>query len=175
MTWRGLAVDEILGVTVDEATEVFDTGKLRTILGGMQRVVLGYLGLGQSATDLCGGEAQRLELVTALQRGSRRPGLVVLDEPITGLHPADIQVMVDAFDPLLEAGNTVVLAEHDLRVAAVADWLDRRPQPRCGGAGRAGARGGPARDGVGRYRPDGRVPAPAAAGRHRVLQLVDSA
>ncbi|WP_228456166.1 hypothetical protein [Streptomyces durbertensis] len=54
---------------------------------------------------------------------SRRPGLVVLDEPVTGLHPADVQVLVDAFDVLLAAGNTVVIAEHDLHLAAAADWL----------------------------------------------------
>lgn len=97
---------------------------------------LGYLRLGQSATELSGGEAQRLKLAAAIQRGtgSRKAGLVVLDEPVSGLHPSDIQRMVDAFDVLLDSGNTVVIAEHDIPVAASADWvIDLGP-----GAGRAG-------------------------------------
>ncbi|MFI6660222.1 excinuclease ABC subunit UvrA [Streptomyces sp. NPDC050523] len=123
VTYRGLAIDEVLDLTVDEAAEVLDTRALRPVLTALQQTGLGYLRLGQSATVLSGGEAQRLKLAAALTKGSRQPGLVVLDEPVTGLHPADVQVLVDAFDVLLAAGNTVVLAEHDLHLAAAADWL----------------------------------------------------
>ncbi|MFG3249666.1 excinuclease ABC subunit UvrA [Streptomyces sp. NPDC048187] len=123
VTYRGLAIDEVLDLSVDEASELLDTPALRPVLAALRRTGLGYLRLGQSATVLSGGEAQRLKLAAALTKGARQPGLVVLDEPVTGLHPADVQVLVDAFDVLIDAGNTVVLAEHDLHLAAAADWL----------------------------------------------------
>ncbi|WP_180686962.1 excinuclease ABC subunit UvrA [Streptomyces gossypiisoli] len=123
VTYRGLAIDEVLDLTVDEASGLLDTHALRPVLTALRQTGLGYMRLGQSATVLSGGEAQRLKLAAALTKGARQPGLVVLDEPVTGLHPADVQVLVDAFDMLLAAGNTVVLAEHDLHLAAAADWL----------------------------------------------------
>ncbi|MFI1469025.1 excinuclease ABC subunit UvrA [Streptomyces wuyuanensis] len=123
VTYQGLAIDEVLDLTVDEAVELLDTPALRPVLTALRRTGLGYMRLGQSATVLSGGEAQRLKLAAALTKGARQPGLVVLDEPVTGLHPADVQVLVDAFDVLIDAGNTVVLAEHDLHLAAAADWL----------------------------------------------------
>ncbi|MEV5935212.1 excinuclease ABC subunit UvrA [Streptomyces sp. NPDC052079] len=123
VTYQGLAIDEVLDLTVDEASELLDTPALRPVLTALRRTGLGYMRLGQSATVLSGGEAQRLKLAAALTKGARQPGLVVLDEPVTGLHPADVQVLVDAFDMLIDAGNTVVLAEHDLHLAAAADWL----------------------------------------------------
>ncbi|MGX9886893.1 excinuclease ABC subunit UvrA [Streptomyces sp. NPDC002276] len=136
VTYQDLAIDEVLDLTVDEAAQVLDTAALRPVLTALRQTGLGYLRLGQSATVLSGGEAQRLKLATALTKGSRQPGLVVLDEPVTGLHPADVQVLVDAFDALLAAGNTVTLAEHDLHLAAAADWLiDLGP-----GSGEAGGR-----------------------------------
>ncbi|WP_238412232.1 excinuclease ABC subunit UvrA [Saccharothrix deserti] len=139
VTYQGLTIDDVLGMTVEEAAEHFTApAALAGILTALRRVGLGYLQLGQSATELSGGEAQRLKLATAIHRGStgRSPGLIVLDEPVSGLHPADVQRMVDAFDLLLDAGNTVVVAEHDLHVAAAADWLvDLGP-----GAGGAGGR-----------------------------------
>ncbi|MFE2562631.1 excinuclease ABC subunit UvrA [Streptomyces mirabilis] len=136
VTYRDLAIDEVLDLTVDEAAERLDTPALRPVLTALRQTGLGYLHLGQSATVLSGGEAQRLKLAAALTKGSRQPGLVVLDEPVTGLHPADVQVLVDAFDVLIAAGNTVVLAEHDLHLAAAADWLvDMGP-----GSGEAGGR-----------------------------------
>jgi excinuclease ABC subunit A len=136
VTYRDLAIDEVLDLTVDEAAEVLDTPALRPVFGALRQTGLGYLRLGQSATVLSGGEAQRLKLAAALTKGSRKPGLVVLDEPVTGLHPADVQVLVDAFDALVDAGNTVVLAEHELNLAAAADWLiDMGP-----GTGEAGGR-----------------------------------
>ncbi|TDC73791.1 excinuclease ABC subunit UvrA [Streptomyces hainanensis] len=124
--YRGLAVDEVLDLTVAEAVERFpEPRQLAETLGALHRVGLGYLQLGQSATELSGGEAQRLKLASAIQRGaaSRRAGLVVLDEPVSGLHPSDIQQVVDALDVLLDSGNTVVVAEHDIPVAASADWV----------------------------------------------------
>ncbi|MEU4884286.1 excinuclease ABC subunit UvrA [Streptomyces althioticus] len=123
VTYQGLAIDEVLDLTIDEASELLDTPALRPVLTALRRTGLGYMRLGQSATVLSGGEAQRLKLAAALTKGARQPGLVVLDEPVTGLHPADVQVLVDAFDVLIAAGNTVVLAEHDLHLAAAADWL----------------------------------------------------
>ncbi|MFD8222427.1 excinuclease ABC subunit UvrA, partial [Streptomyces sp. NPDC059697] len=123
---QGLAVDEVLALTVDEAAEAFtEPAALAGILGKLQSVGLGYLQLGQSSTELSGGEAQRLKLAATITRGARgrRSGLVLLDEPVTGLHPADVQRLVDTFDDLLAEGNTVVIAEHDLHVAAAADWM----------------------------------------------------
>lgn len=137
IAYAGMTIDAVLGLTVAEAAELFTEPKqLSATLDGLNRVGLGYLQMGQSATELSGGEAQRLKLAAAIQRGTggRKPGLVVFDEPVSGLHPSDIQRMVDAFDALLDSGNTVVVAEHDIPVAASADWvIDLGP-----GAGRDG-------------------------------------
>ncbi|MBW0115740.1 excinuclease ABC subunit UvrA [Pseudonocardia abyssalis] len=135
--YAGLTIDEVLGLTVAEAVDRL-TGpeQLGRVLTALADVGLGYLQLGQSATELSGGEAQRLKLAAAIQRGAtgRTRGLVVLDEPTAGLHPADTQRLVDVVDDLVTAGNTVVLAEHDLGVAAASDWIiDLGP-----GAGRHG-------------------------------------
>ncbi|TJZ44130.1 excinuclease ABC subunit UvrA [Streptomyces piniterrae] len=139
VTYQGMTIDDILGLTVAEAVQrLTEPAQLAAILTALDQVGLGYLQLGQSATDLSGGEAQRLKLANAIQRGThgRSRGLVLLDEPVSGLHPADIQRMVDAFELLLHAGNTVAIAEHDLHVAACSDWLiDLGP-----GAGAAGGR-----------------------------------
>ncbi|GLW74434.1 UvrABC system protein A [Kitasatospora phosalacinea] len=123
VTWRSRAIDEVLDLTVDEAVDFFDLPALQAILRDLVRVGLGYLRLGQSATVLSGGEAQRLKLAAALSRTGKRPGLAVLDEPFTGLHPADVQVLVEALDSLVARGSTVILAEHDLHVAGAADWI----------------------------------------------------
>ncbi|WP_199443684.1 excinuclease ABC subunit UvrA [Umezawaea beigongshangensis] len=137
ITHDGLSIDQVLELTVAEAVERFSEPKqLAATFAALDRVGLGYLKLGQSATELSGGEAQRLKLAAAIQRGtgSRKTGLVILDEPVSGLHPSDIQRMVDAFDVLLDSGNTVVISEHDVPVAATADWVvDLGP-----GAGRHG-------------------------------------
>ncbi|WP_328594530.1 excinuclease ABC subunit UvrA [Actinomadura macrotermitis] len=124
--YQGLAIDQVLELTVAEAVARFSgPPRLVEILGALDQVGLGYLQLGQSATELSGGEAQRLKLASAIQRGasSRKAGLVVLDEPVSGLHPSDVQRVVDALDVLLDSGNTVVVAEHDIPVAASADWV----------------------------------------------------
>jgi excinuclease ABC subunit A len=89
----------------------------------LQDIGLGYLRLGQPATELSGGEAQRIKLATELQRAQRGDSLYVLDEPTTGLHPRDADRLMRQLDGLVAAGNTVVVVEHEMRVAAQADWV----------------------------------------------------
>ena len=105
-------------------------------LRALDALGLGYLGLGQPATELSGGEAQRIKLATELQRSSRESTLYLLDEPTTGLHPADRERLAAEIHRLVDAGNTVVVAEHDRDVISAADWvLDLGP-----GAGDRGGR-----------------------------------
>ena len=102
----------------------------------LREVGLGYLRLGQPATELSGGEAQRIKLATELQRTQRGNTLYILDEPTTGLHPADVERLMVQLDGLVESGNTVIVVEHDMRVVAGSDWvLDIGP-----GAGEEGGR-----------------------------------
>src|SRR6185436_17056398 len=113
------SVAEVLGLTVDAAAEFFENeAVIRHALEVVREVGLGYLRLGQPATELSGGEAQRIKLAAELQRRQRGDTLYVLDEPTTGLHPADVERLVAQLDGLVEAGNTVVVVEHDLRVVA---------------------------------------------------------
>jgi len=122
--WRGRSIAQVLGMTVDEAGAFFaDEPAIAGPLGVLQDIGLGYLRLGQPATELSGGEAQRIKLASELQRANRGDTLYVLDEPTTGLHPCDVDRLMLQLQGLVAAGNTVVVVEHDMRVAAQADWV----------------------------------------------------
>ncbi|GAA0202168.1 excinuclease ABC subunit UvrA [Corynebacterium riegelii] len=125
VTWQGMTIAQVLDLTVDEAAEVFaDEPKILRAVETLQAVGLGYLRLGQGAPELSGGEAQRIKLATELQRArnSRRGHTVyLLDEPTTGLHPADVALLVAELNSLVDAGQTVIVVEHDLSVIAQAD------------------------------------------------------
>ncbi|MCS0605784.1 excinuclease ABC subunit UvrA [Streptomyces sp. LP11] len=124
VAYRGRSIAEVLDLTVEAAAEFFaDVPAVARSLGTLLDVGLGYLRLGQPATELSGGEAQRIKLASELQRGRRGHTLYLLDEPTTGLHPADVEVLMDRLDGLVEAGNTVVVVEHDMTVVAGADWV----------------------------------------------------
>jgi excinuclease ABC subunit A len=121
---RGQSIADVLGMTVDAAWEFLaDEPHVRRSLGVLREVGLGYLRLGQPATELSGGEAQRIKLATELQRAERGNSLYVLDEPTTGLHPADVERLLAQLDGLVDAGNTVVVVEHDLQAIARSDWV----------------------------------------------------
>ena len=120
--YNDLNVAEVLKLTVDAAAEFFhDQPPLRHALDVLRAVGLGYLRLGQPATELSGGEAQRIKLATELQRASRGDTLYVLDEPTTGLHPSDIDLLLTQLHGLVDAGNTVVVVEHNMQVLAASD------------------------------------------------------
>ncbi|MEV7238885.1 excinuclease ABC subunit UvrA [Streptomyces sp. NPDC051020] len=124
ITLRGLNIAQVLDLTVESAAGFFAgtpaaERSLRTLLD----VGLGYLRLGQPATELSGGEAQRIKLATELQRTRRGHTLYLLDEPTTGLHPADVEVLMRQLHGLVDAGSTVVVVEHDMAVVAGADWV----------------------------------------------------
>ena len=125
VTWDGLTIAQVLELTVDEAADVFaDEPKILRAVETLQAVGLGYLRLGQGAPELSGGEAQRIKLATELQRSrNSRWGHTVylLDEPTTGLHPADVALLVKELNSLVDAGQTVIVVEHDLSVIAQAD------------------------------------------------------
>lgn len=134
---RGKSIADVLNLTVDDAADFFgDEPHLARCLDVLRQVGLGYLRLGQPATELSGGEAQRIKLATELQRMSRGSTLYILDEPTTGLHPSDVERLMTQLETLVEAGNTVIVVEHDMQVAAASDWIiDMGP-----GAGDEGGR-----------------------------------
>ncbi len=122
--YRDKSIAEVLALTVDAAWEFLaDEPPVRRALEVLRQVGLGYLRLGQPATELSGGEAQRIKLATELQRAGRGNTLYVLDEPTTGLHPSDVEKLLAQLDGLVYAGNTVIVVEHDLRVTAGSDWV----------------------------------------------------
>ena len=122
--YRDKSIADVLAMTVDAAYEFFDDEPhVRHALDVVRQVGLGYLRLGQPATELSGGEAQRIKLATELQRTQRGNTLYVLDEPTTGLHPSDVERLVVQLDGLVAAGNTVIVVEHDMRVVAGSDWV----------------------------------------------------
>jgi excinuclease ABC subunit A len=121
---RNKSIADVLAMTVNSAFEFFaDDASLRRSLGVLQEVGLGYIRIGQPATELSGGEAQRIKLATELQRSQRGETLYVLDEPTTGLHPSDVAKLMKQLDGLVESGNTVIVVEHDMGVAAASDWI----------------------------------------------------
>ena len=124
ITWRGRNIAEILAMSVEEAHEFFagEDDVMRS-LTSLVDVGLGYLRLGQPATELSGGEAQRVKLATELQRAQRGDTLYVLDEPTSGLHCADADRLVTHLQSLVDAGNTVVMVELDMRVVGAADYV----------------------------------------------------
>ena len=130
-------IAEVLNLTVDEATKFFSEDE--TVLKSLrvlQDVGLGYIRLGQPATELSGGEAQRIKLATELQRQSRGDTLYILDEPTTGLHPSDVEKLMSQLQKLVDIGNTVITVEHDMRVVSESDWvIDMGP-----GAGEEGGK-----------------------------------
>ena len=122
--YAGKSIADVLALTVDAAFELFaEEPAIRRALDVVRQVGLGYLRLGQPATELSGGEAQRIKLATELQRAQRGTTLYVLDEPTTGLHPADVERLVAQLAGLVDAGNTVVVVEHEMRVVAASDWV----------------------------------------------------
>ena len=124
VTYRGKNIAEVLGMTVGEAIDFFAGEPLvERSLEVLKEVGLDYLRLGQPATELSGGEAQRIKLATELQRATRGNTLYVLDEPTTGLHPVDADRLMVQLNRLVDAGNTVVVVEHTMRVVAGSDWV----------------------------------------------------
>jgi excinuclease ABC subunit A len=122
--YRGLSIADALEVTVEQALPLFETiPRVRDRLDALRRVGLGYLTLGQPATTLSGGEAQRVKLARELARKATGRTLYVLDEPTTGLHFTDIEILLAAMLELRDQGNTVVVIEHNLDVVACADWV----------------------------------------------------
>jgi excinuclease ABC subunit A len=137
VTYKDKNIAEVLGMTVDEAQLFFEEdAQVSRSLDMLHEVGLGYLRLGQPATELSGGEAQRIKLATELQRMGRGNTLYILDEPTTGLHPSDVQKLQVQLDRLVDAGNTVIVVEHDMSIVANSDWvIDIGP-----GAGEEGGR-----------------------------------
>ncbi len=133
--YKGKNIYEVLDMTVDEACEFFaNVPKIARRLETMREVGLGYVKLGQSSTTLSGGEAQRAKLATELSRRSTGKTIYILDEPTTGLHVADVHRLVDVLQKLVDAGNTVVVIEHNLDVIKTADYiLDLGPEGGDGG------------------------------------------
>ncbi|HEY4181542.1 MAG TPA: excinuclease ABC subunit UvrA [Kofleriaceae bacterium] len=137
VTYRDKTIADVLGMTVDTAHSFFaEEPAVHHALDVVKQVGLGYVRLGQPATELSGGEAQRIKLASELQPRERGDALYILDEPTTGLHPADVERLLAQLDLLVSAGNTVVVVEHDMKVIAHCDWvIDIGP-----GAGEHGGR-----------------------------------
>ena len=133
--FKGLSIADVLDLTVEEAMNVFETHqgimqKLRTLYD----VGLGYMRLGQPSTTLSGGEAQRVKLATELSRRATGKTLILLDEPTTGLHMDDVSRLVKVLQRLTDAGNTVLVIEHNLDIIKTADYIiDLGPEGGDGG------------------------------------------
>lgn len=133
--YKGKTIADVLNMTVDEALDFFSAiPKIKRKLQTIQDVGLGYVSLGQPATTLSGGEAQRMKLASELHRQSNGKSFYILDEPTTGLHMADIKRLLGVLQRLVDAGNTVLVIEHELDVVKSADWLiDLGPEGGAGG------------------------------------------
>jgi excinuclease ABC subunit A len=133
--FRGKSIAEILAMTVDEAQPLFSAvNRINDRLQILQRVGLGYISLGQQATTLSGGEAQRIKLAKELARRATGRTLYILDEPTTGLHFEDIRKLLEVLHALVDQGNTVIVIEHNLEVIKTADWIiDMGPEGGDGG------------------------------------------
>ena len=144
VTYQGLDISQVLDLTVEEALELFrEVPAARAPLQVLLDVGLGYLQLGQPATTLSGGEAQRVKLAKELGRRGGGHTLYLLDEPTTGLHPADVERLLAVLQRLVEAGNSVVVIEHNLELVKAADWvIDLGPEGGAAG-GRLVAEGTP--------------------------------
>jgi len=124
ITFKGKTIADVLDMTVSEALEFFESiPSLRNKLATLEDVGLGYIHLGQPATTLSGGEAQRIKLATELSRRATGRTMYILDEPTTGLHFADVERLLAVLQRLVDAGNTVVVIEHNLDIIKAADWL----------------------------------------------------
>ena len=122
--YKGKSIADILDMTVDEALEFFENiPKIKRKLETLRDVGLGYIRLGQPSTTLSGGEAQRVKLSTELSKLSNGNTVYILDEPTTGLHPADIHKLLDVLQRLVEGGGTVIVIEHNLDVIKTADYI----------------------------------------------------
>lgn len=119
-TYKGKNIVELLSLTAQEATDVFDDAKIKKSLSVMEQVGLSYLTLGQPLSTLSGGERQRIKLAKHL---SKKGGIIVMDEPTTGLHMSDIQKLLKLFDTIVARGNTLVVIEHNIDVMKQADWI----------------------------------------------------
>jgi excinuclease ABC subunit A len=133
--YRGKNISDVLGMTVEEALKFFQNiPPIKRRLQTVYDVGLGYITLGQSSVTLSGGEAQRVKLAKELSRQSTGKTLYILDEPTTGLHPADIQHLLNVLGRLVDSGNTVVVIEHNLDVIKTADYIiDIGPEGGDGG------------------------------------------
>ena len=133
--YKGLNIADVLGMTVDESCEFFrSVPQIHEVCLTLAEVGLGYLKMGQSATTLSGGEAQRVKLASELCKRSTGRTLYLMDEPTTGLHFHDVSRLLDVFAKLRDAGNTLVVIEHNLDVIKCADWIvDLGPEGGAGG------------------------------------------
>ena len=124
MRFKGKSISDVLNLTIDQAIEFFNSipaiyQKIKTL----HDVGLGYITLGQSATTLSGGEAQRIKLASELSKRSTGNTFYILDEPTTGLHFEDVQVLLDVINTIVDKGNSVLVIEHNLDVVKVSDYI----------------------------------------------------
>ena len=135
MKYKGKSIADVLDMTVDEALKLFENiPRIHKKLKTLHEVGLGYIRLGQPATTLSGGEAQRVKLATELSRKATGRTMYILDEPTTGLHMADVHRLIQVLQRLVDTGNTVVVIEHNLDVIKTADHIiDLGPRAVTGG------------------------------------------